>query len=516
MTLAMRSAVRTHRGLVRGHNEDSAYAGPHLLAVADGVGGAVAGELASATVIGAIAPLDAERPADIEKALRDAVRVATRRLREATRRDPTLAGMGTTLTALLLAGDRLGLAHIADSRAYLSRDGEFAQITRDETLVQTLIDEGRLTRDEARRHPYRSVILRSLTGEDVDPVVSTREPRSGDRYLICSDGLTDYADPESVAAAMRLDDPDEAVERLIALALAGGGGDNVTCIVADITDSADGLPGSAEPVIVGAAVEVELPEVRRPRGRRAGTRRGGDHSASRFVPGSHRPGSDRPRQSDGPAAEADRTGGDVTLTDMRLRRHPAAGSDDAGSGGTGGDRTGDSDASGDTDGTGADEDAADGPGTRARAIASHRASPPPPTHTGRRITIIVIVVLLLAGGGYGGWRWTQTQYFVAAHGGTVAVYQGINTEVAGFHFYHPVRTSGYAVNDLVPVARSQVRDGISADSRAKAMSVYADIVGGQLLPTCPPGATTPPARSPARSSTPSTTAATATAGRECR
>ncbi|TAM91281.1 MAG: serine/threonine-protein phosphatase, partial [Jatrophihabitans sp.] len=190
MTLALRYAVRSDLGLVRSNNEDSVYAGPRLLAVADGMGGHAAGEVASKIVIGTLERLDEDRSLpDVMRELNEVVVEANARIAEAVRRDPDLDGMGTTLTALRFMGTRVGLLHVGDSRAYLLRAGELAQITHDDTYVQYLVDTGKITAEEAKDHPRRSVILRAVRGEDVEPDISIREVRSGDRYLLCSDGL---------------------------------------------------------------------------------------------------------------------------------------------------------------------------------------------------------------------------------------------------------------------------------------------------------------------------------------
>jgi len=256
MTLALRFAARSHTGLLRDGNEDSVYAGPRLLAVADGMGGHAAGEVASAVAIAALAPLDEDAPgADLLDALRTAASSANNHLRDMVEGDPALDGMGTTLTAVLSAGNRLGLLHIGDSRAYLLRDGELSQITHDHTLVQTLIDEGRISEEEASTHPQRSVITRVLDGRPgLEPDLSVREVRAGDRYLLCSDGLTGpVASLDTLRDALALPDVQEAVDRLVQLALRGGGPDNVTVIVAEVVDT-DHLP-PLSPVVAGAAAE---------------------------------------------------------------------------------------------------------------------------------------------------------------------------------------------------------------------------------------------------------------------
>jgi protein phosphatase len=252
MTLVLRYAARSDRGLIRGSNQDSVYAGPRLLAVADGMGGHAAGDVASKVVIAALEHLDDDAPTgDMLSSLRNAVFDGSEHLREVIRESPELEGMGTTLTAVLFAGGRLALCHVGDSRAYLVRDGQTSQITHDDTFVQTLIDDGRITEDEASSHPQRSLLLRALNGQDVDPDLSMREARAGDRYLLCSDGLSGVVSHETMAEALRDPDPQATADRLIELALRSGGPDNITCIVADVVD--DDGSSSMDPVVDGAA-----------------------------------------------------------------------------------------------------------------------------------------------------------------------------------------------------------------------------------------------------------------------
>jgi protein phosphatase len=253
MSLALRYAARSDRGLVRGNNQDSVYAGPRLLAVADGMGGHAAGDVASKVVIAALEHLDEDAPSgDMLQALREAVFDGSEHLREVIRESPQLEGMGTTLTAVLFAGGRIALCHVGDSRAYLLRDGVFTQITHDDTFVQTLIDDGRITPEEANHHPQRSLLLRALNGQDVDPDLSMREARAGDRYLLCSDGLSGVVSEETLAEALKDPDPQSTADRLVELALRSGGPDNITVIVADVVeDNGSGIV--FEPVVDGAA-----------------------------------------------------------------------------------------------------------------------------------------------------------------------------------------------------------------------------------------------------------------------
>src|SRR5262245_10470662 len=252
MALTMRYAARSDRGLIRHGNQDSVYAGPRLLAVADGMGGMAAGDVASNIVIGALAHLDEDVPSNAPvDALRAAVEAANQQIRAAVEENPGLEGMGTTLTGMLFGGNRFGMVHIGDSRAYLLRDNDFGQITRDDTYVQLLVDEGRITPEEANTHPQKSLLMRALDGRDADPEYSVRQAVTGDRYLICSDGLSGVVSDETIAATMKeYSDPNQCAERLVQLALRGGGPDNITVIIADVTDQ-DILEES--PVVGGAA-----------------------------------------------------------------------------------------------------------------------------------------------------------------------------------------------------------------------------------------------------------------------
>jgi PPM family protein phosphatase len=230
--LAIRYAARTDIGRVRATNQDSAYAGSRLLAVADGMGSG--GAVASAAVIDALKPLEASLPAgDLLNALEQAVEQAS----------ATVSGMagagggqtGTTVTAMLWSGSQLALVHIGDTRAYLLRDGELFQITHDHTVVQSLLDEGRITPDEAASHPQRALLLRAIDGTAVELDTALHDARAGDRYLLCSDGLTSVVSTEMILGTLRgTADPDQAAARLIEAANAGGGPDNVSCVVADI------------------------------------------------------------------------------------------------------------------------------------------------------------------------------------------------------------------------------------------------------------------------------------------
>ena len=231
-SFVLRTAVRLDRGLVRASQQDAAHAGRHLLAVADGYG--PEGERAALAAVGALeavqAPAPSARAGDVLNALEDAVRTA----------DGAVSGLtdsGTTLTAAVWTGGRLALAHVGDSRAYLLRDGALVRLTRDHTVVQALVDAGELDPAEAADRPDRALLLKALDGGDVppEPELGVHETRPGDRYLLCTDGLSAVAPAEDVRRALAAGvGPDEAAEALVALARDLGGPDNVACVVADV------------------------------------------------------------------------------------------------------------------------------------------------------------------------------------------------------------------------------------------------------------------------------------------
>lgn len=245
MTLMLRCAAVSHLGLIRSGNQDAVHAGSWLIAVADGMGGMAAGDLASAITIEALAPVDeATSEEAVVPALRASIELASARIKDAVAEDPSRHGMGTTLTALLLAegGTAIGLAHVGDSRAYLLRAGQLRQVTRDDTFVQMLVDEGVITAEEASSHPRRAVVTQALQGGAVSPTFELLRPEPADRWLLCSDGLSNVVRADTIADVLTTyPDRQACAQRLIDLALRAGGPDNVTVVVADlVADLVDG------------------------------------------------------------------------------------------------------------------------------------------------------------------------------------------------------------------------------------------------------------------------------------
>ncbi|MER7703394.1 protein phosphatase 2C domain-containing protein [Kitasatospora sp. NPDC097605] len=429
MTLVLRFAAGSHKGLIREGNEDSGYAGPRLLAVADGMGGAAAGEVASSEVLGSIVRLDEDVPgADLLTLLGDAVQGANDRLRQMVEEDPQLEGMGCTLTAMLWTGQRMGLVHVGDSRAYLLRDGALVQITQDHTWVQRLVDEGRITPEEAETHPQRSLLMRALDGRgQVEPDLSIREVRAGDRYLICSDGLSGPVSHQTLQDTLgSFYSPEQTVQELIQLALRGGGPDNITCIVADVLDvgATDTLSGQFNdvPVVVGAVAET-------PPSSAAADRSIADTPAGRAA------GLGRSPQGAFGPAEGYGAG------------HPDG-----------------------QDGFGPAEGYPEGRGAEPAGYGTEDYDDVAPRkrRKNRALTfslVGLVTVGLLGAGGFFGYQWTQSQYYVGAEGDHVAVYQGVNQSLAGLSL-SSVHTpyKDIELKYLPQDQRSHVTNTISASS----------------------------------------------------
>ncbi len=257
MSVALRYAARSHVGLgTKDRNEDSAYAGPELLVLCDGMGGHAAGDVASSLVVGELVHLDGESHGadDMTSVLEQEMIAANEQLAQVAEETEATEGMGTTCIAMMRSGSKLAVANIGDSRAYLRRGARVTQITKDHSFVQQLLDEGRISEEEALHHPQRSLVTRVFTGRPEDrPDLSMRELRVGDRLLLTSDGLTDYVAESTVAELLRSEESaGKVADQLIAISLRASARDNVTVIVADVVETGE---GTTDPQVVGAASE---------------------------------------------------------------------------------------------------------------------------------------------------------------------------------------------------------------------------------------------------------------------
>ena len=437
MTLELRYAVRSDVGLLREGNEDSAYAGPRLLAVADGMGGHAAGEVASALTIESMAELDADQASgDMLKVLAMAVALANARLQEKIIANPAVEGMGTTLTALLWSDGHAAVCHIGDSRGYLLRDGELYQITHDHTLVQSLVDEGRISADDVSTHPQRSLLLRALDGRSLaEPDLSVHESLPGDRYLLCSDGLSGVVSDETLRDTLStIENLEVCTRQLIELAIHGGGPDNITCIVADVVDTATTrLPPTTTPVLAGAAAT--LGDLRRVDG--TGPFGGFEDYHEDQVRAA--------RTAPQPAVDD----ADPMMTSAVM---PLTGSEN-----------------------GADPRAAG-------ARRSHRARPR--RASGRRhrrrwpivTTALVVLLAVVVGGGYIFWRVSQSQYYVAADSsGQVVIYRGISEHIAGFSWSSPYEQTGISLDQVPSNYQQTVKTAYSTGSLSQVRQTVVNI-----------------------------------------
>ena len=252
--LSFRAAGRSDTGLVRENNEDSGFIGKQFLLVADGMGGHAAGELASSTAVSVIAQVDGSKTKseDINQKLIDIPIVISKKLKNAITKDSTRSGMGTTLTAVFIEGDSLKVSQVGDSRAYLVRDKKITRLTKDQTYIQSLIDNNEISEEEAKTHPQRSLLLQAIDGlTESIPVISNHEIIKNDKLILCSDGLTNVVSDQEILEIINKFDYVGAVSALIEKSLEHGGPDNITVIVADI------YSGKYENkvIVLGAAAE---------------------------------------------------------------------------------------------------------------------------------------------------------------------------------------------------------------------------------------------------------------------
>ena len=406
MTLGLRFAATSDVGRVRKDNQDSGYAGPWLLAVCDGVGGAVRGDLASSTAIGQIRRID-DPPAaehstdDLLGLVGGALLRAHDGIADLVEHDPSLSGTSTTATVALFDGERLAMGHIGDSRAYLFRDGVVSQLTHDHTFVQTLIDEGRLTEEESRVHPHRSLILKALDGSrEVEPDLFLVDLEAGDRVMLCSDGVNAGLADGRIADVLATGSADYAAVEMVRAALEAGSTDNVTCLVADVV-TAEQVDPDAEPLLVGAAAD----ELRRrlPFGSGKGLFRG------------HRMGD---------TGELEPVPADPSLPAGAIPADPEVDPE-----------------------------------------ALRYALRPPRRHPVLRTLLwVALLVGILWVAAAGAWSWTQTQYFIGEQDGKVTIFRGVNASLLGVDLSTPYETSNVSISDLPEAYADQVHGGLHQDS----------------------------------------------------
>src|SRR3954449_2922862 len=395
--LGLRYAALSDVGRVRKDNQDSGFASEHLLVIGDGVGGAARGDVASSTAVLALRRLDGPPPPDMLEALAGAIHRAHDRIAELVDQDPELEGTSTTVTSALFDGQRLAVAHIGDSRGYLLRDGTLSQLTKDHTFVQSLIDEGRITELESRTHPHRNLILRAVDGvHETDPDLFEVELAPGDRLLLCSDGASGVLDPHRLADILGTGSVDYAAVELVRASLEAGSSDNVTCVVADV------VPLDPEPT----------------NGTAPASGSAGASSGPLLV---------------GAAAEQARPG-----ARSFFRGH----------------RGGDTDEIEPVPGEEADQGRTDPEDLRYAPQEPRRG------RWVRGLAGALVLVLVLALAAVVAYRWSQDQYFVAAHDGKVTIFRGVQADIPGISMNHGVQDTGVTVAALPDYPTEQVSAGI--------------------------------------------------------
>ena len=408
MTFRLQYAAISDVGRVRKDNQDSGYAGPWLLTVCDGVGGAARGDLASSTAVGQLRRLDVPPDEDHDEKHRlelvaGALHRASDKIGDLVDEEPALSGTSTTATVALFDGKRLAMGHVGDSRAYLYRDNQISQLTSDHTFVQSLIDEGRISEEDARTHPHRNLILKALDGvHDVDPDLFTVELAESDRILLCSDGASGSLDGRRLTDILSTGSPDFAAVELVRASLEAGSTDNVTCIVADVLAVATSAGPDGEspaPMVVGAAAELK----RRPR------------AGASFFRG-HRAGD---------TGELEPVAAEIP--------------DDLPPG---------------------VEFAIDPDPETARYAPRE-----PERHTWIRRVLLALALLGLAWmAGAAAWSWTQHQYYVGEQDGVVTIFRGVQADLPGIELSHPYQTTNVRVDELDSFTAGSVQGGIGAGS----------------------------------------------------
>ncbi|WFP16652.1 PP2C family protein-serine/threonine phosphatase [Citricoccus muralis] len=493
MPLVLHYAARSDVGRVRSKNDDSAYVGRHLAVVADGMGGHVGGDVASASTVLDLAPLDHTHHADPSTVLADEIQNANLILNDLVNTNPKLAGMGTTCTALLLEGSTLHLAHIGDSRAYRLKDGEFSQISRDHTFVQRLIDEGRLDPSEAETHPHKNVLMRVLGDVDASPELdlAVYDAAVGERWLLCSDGLNAVVPDQVIEQKLRHGtDLNAIVHELVDLTLAGGAPDNVTIVVFEVAESADDdASGDAGQISENARAAAS-----------ASTTGTGEETVSAAL--LREDLESRPHELVGAARLATNTDQIPIVTRASTQKRAATllhGNDDELNEGA---LTASAAASSTTWGSPspASSPGATQPGTDVRQ-ADHDPRPKP-WRSWPLITLAAVLALFFAGAVVASYVWTQSQFYVGAEGDNVAIYRGVSQDLGPIRLSGVEESTDIALDRLPAYSRQRVESGLPAQDEQHARDIVADL-RDNLTPEAPPVATPEPSESGSASADPS-------------
>ncbi|WP_125614181.1 PP2C family protein-serine/threonine phosphatase [Specibacter cremeus] len=501
--LVLRYAARSHVGLVRAKNDDSAYAGKYLAVVADGMGGHAGGDVASASTVLDLIHLDRDGYlGDAGTHLADEIQTANSLLSELVHVNPKLAGMGTTVTALLLSDDVLAYAHIGDSRAYRLKDGVFEQLSTDHTFVQRMIDEGRMTAAEAEVHPHKNVLMRVLGDVDASPELDlkTFDASVGERWLLCSDGLN-FVRPEMIEDVVRnTRDLGHCADTLIELTLAAGSPDNVTVVVFDIVvDSPDDTSTAALETITAVAPAGAEPDGPLEVKHDAGARQGAN--VTDLV--GDLPDSEPDHEKAGEPGTEDT--GDigahiraaVVRHELASRPHELVG------------------AAVTANADGKIPALAGHPATRrAATMLTHKPKggdlpPAEPTPTGwferrRRLVLSVVgaaVLVAVIAASWISYAWTQTQYYVGVSNGHVAIFNGVSQSLGPISLSHVYEQTAVVVTSLPEYSQQRLQQTLPAQGLPDARQIISDLQLGV-------GSSTPPCNFLTATPTPTGTATT--------
>lgn len=465
-------------GTVRANNQDSSFAGEHLVAICDGMGGHAGGDTASTIAIRSLAHIERDEvDGDVEmvsQMMETSVMAAHDAIVGKARRERKLAGMGTTVTALALVGQWWVLAHIGDSRAYLLRDGSLEQVTQDHSYVQHLIDTGRITPEEAKNHPQRNVVMRVLGDFDIDPRpdIMIRRALPADRWLLCSDGLCGVLESSTIAETMgSMSDQGECAQRLVSMALKAGSTDNVTAVVADATLALDAnafdLPHQT-PLVGGAASAGLEPVADILNGpvATAPALRKDDSPAQRAAQLSQ--ATSAAASTESPSEAATDSGAERTETGQIIVQ-PSSVREEAGE--RSNPDTGEIPVVQKLDGQLSDD-----PNDPEVAKAIHTEQQEQAAAKRRRrrrlrLTVaglVLLVLAALAGAGYGVYAWSQSKYYVGQTDGYVSIHRGVPTNLFGLELSHEVRRTNIRTDTLPDTWQDELRQGIVRDSLGEA------------------------------------------------
>lgn len=492
MPLVLHYAARSDVGRVRSKNDDSAYVGRYLAVVADGMGGHVGGDVASASTVLDLAPLDHTHHADPSTVLADEIQNANLILNDLVNTNPKLAGMGTTCTALLLEGSTLHLAHIGDSRAYRLKDNEFVQISRDHTFVQRLIDEGRLDPAEAETHPHKNVLMRVLGDVDASPELdlAVYDAAPGERWLLCSDGLNAVVPDHVIEQKLRHGtDLNAIVHELVDLTLAGGAPDNVTIVVFEVAETPSEEPGQNGEGQVSDTARAAAS---------ASTNDSGENSVSAAL--LREDLESRPHELVGAAQLATNTDQIPIVTrastqkraatllhgaeEEQLDRAPAGAVTASSSSVDSGARSSQTAAASGTTGTATRDTEHTGGDTARRK----------PWRSWPLITLAAVLALFFAGALVASYLWTQSQYYVGAEDDHVAIYRGVSQDLGPIRLSGVEESTDIALDRLPAYSRQRVESGLPAQDEQHARDIVADL-RDNLTPEAPPVATPEPSDS---------------------